>query len=96
VVKKAFALRIDAQMLQALQQWADTEFRSVNGQIEYILHDALRRSGRLPSASQPELAVQAESNGSDQSVSCSSALDVSALDLNVPDPSAVDPSAVDP
>lgn len=69
MVKKAFALRIDAQMLQALQQWADTEFRSVNGQIEYILHDALRRSGRLPSAPQPELVAQVESSGSDRSAS---------------------------
>ncbi|MAD77503.1 MAG: Arc family DNA binding domain-containing protein [Rheinheimera sp.] len=36
-------------MLSALQRWADDEFRSVNGQIEYLLHDALRKAGRLPS-----------------------------------------------
>ncbi|KKO45855.1 hypothetical protein WG68_08885 [Arsukibacterium ikkense] len=36
-------------MLSALQRWADDEFRSVNGQIEYLLHDALRKAGRLDS-----------------------------------------------
>ncbi len=35
-------------MLSALQRWAEDEFRSVNGQIEYLLHDALRKAGRLP------------------------------------------------
>jgi len=47
VAKKAFALRIDEQMLQALQQWADDEFRSVNGQIEFVLRDALIKAGRV-------------------------------------------------
>jgi hypothetical protein len=47
VAKKAFALRIDEQMLTALQRWADDEFRSVNGQMEYLLREALLRSGRL-------------------------------------------------
>jgi hypothetical protein len=47
VAKKAFALRIDEAMLQALQQWADDEFRSVNGQIEYVLREALVKSGRV-------------------------------------------------
>lgn len=45
--KKAFALRIDQAVLQALQHWADDEFRSVNGQIEYLLREALVQSGRL-------------------------------------------------
>ena len=52
MAKKAFALRIDETMLSALQRWADDEFRSINGQIEYLLHDALRKSGRLPVAQQ--------------------------------------------
>jgi len=47
VAKKAFALRIDEQMLQALQHWADDEFRSVNGQIEFLLRDALVKAGRM-------------------------------------------------
>ena len=49
MAKKAFALRLDDKMLSAIQRWADDEFRSVNGQIEYLLHDALRKAGRLPS-----------------------------------------------
>lgn len=47
MAKKAFALRIDDKMLSALQRWADDEFRSVNGQIEFLLHEALRKAGRL-------------------------------------------------
>lgn len=47
MAKKAFALRLDEAMLNALQRWADDEFRSVNGQIEYLLHEALLQSGRL-------------------------------------------------
>lgn len=50
MAKKAFALRIDEKMLSALQRWADDEFRSINGQIEYLLHDALKKAGRLPPA----------------------------------------------
>lgn len=45
--KKAFALRIDEDMYQALEKWASDEFRSTNGQIEYLLHRALKESGRL-------------------------------------------------
>lgn len=46
--RKAFALRVDPKTLQAMQRWADDELRSLNAQIEYVLRDALRRSGRLP------------------------------------------------
>lgn len=47
--KKAFQLRIDAKTFDALQGWADDELRSLNAQIEYVIRDALRKSGRLPS-----------------------------------------------
>ncbi|MFE0500754.1 Arc family DNA-binding protein [Lysobacter soli] len=46
--KKAFPLRISAEVLAAAQRWADDELRSVNAQIEYVLRDALRKAGRLP------------------------------------------------
>uniref|UniRef100_A0A486XSH6 Arc-like DNA binding domain-containing protein n=1 Tax=Rheinheimera sp. BAL341 TaxID=1708203 RepID=A0A486XSH6_9GAMM len=52
MTKKAFALRLDEAMLSALQRWADAEFRSINGQIEFLLHDALKKAGRLPSVKQ--------------------------------------------
>jgi hypothetical protein len=44
--KKPFVLRIDPKKLKALEKWAADEFRSINGQIEYILDQALRKSGR--------------------------------------------------
>ncbi|HJU74964.1 MAG TPA: DNA-binding protein [Gemmatimonadaceae bacterium] len=45
--RKPFLVRIDPALLSALQRWADDELRSLNGQIEYVLRDALRKSGRL-------------------------------------------------
>jgi hypothetical protein len=44
--KKPFVLRIDPEKLKALEKWAADEFRSTNGQIEYILAQALRKSDR--------------------------------------------------
>ena len=44
--KKAFALRIDHDKLKALEKWASDEFRSTNAQIEWIIDQALRKSGR--------------------------------------------------
>ena len=46
--KKAYPLRINAEVLAAAQRWADDELRSLNAQIEYVLRDALRKAGRLP------------------------------------------------
>jgi len=50
--KKAYPLRISADVLDAVQRWADDELRSVNAQIEYVLREALRKAGRIkdPSA----------------------------------------------
>ena len=45
--KKAYPLRINEQVLAALQRWADDDLRSLNAQIEYILRDALVKSGRV-------------------------------------------------
>ncbi len=49
--KKAYPLRINAEVLTAAQRWADDELRSLNAQIEYVLRDALRKAGRLPQQS---------------------------------------------
>ena len=46
--KKAYPLRINAKVLEAVQHWADDELRSLNAQIEYVLRDALHKAGRLP------------------------------------------------
>jgi hypothetical protein len=48
--RKPFLLRLEPTVHQALQRWADDELRSLNGQIEYLLRDALRGAGRLPNA----------------------------------------------
>ncbi|HNV84365.1 MAG TPA: Arc family DNA-binding protein [Arenimonas sp.] len=45
--KKAYPLRINAEILEAVQRWSDDELRSLNAQIEYVLRDALRKNGRL-------------------------------------------------
>ena len=47
MAKKAYPLRINESVLQAIQRWADDDLRSVNQQIEYVLRDALVKSGRV-------------------------------------------------
>ena len=49
--KKAYPLRISADVLDATQRWAEDELRSVNAQIEYLLREALRRAGRIKTPS---------------------------------------------
>jgi hypothetical protein len=48
--KKAFVLRINPETLRELERWADDEFRSVNGQIEFLLLKALKENGRIKSS----------------------------------------------
>jgi hypothetical protein len=45
--KKSFALRIDSETMKAIEKWAADEFRSVNGQIEWMLNRSLNDAGRL-------------------------------------------------
>ena len=45
--KKSFVLRINSETMSALEKWAADEFRSVNGQLEFLITDALRKAGRL-------------------------------------------------
>jgi hypothetical protein len=51
--RKPFLLRLDPATHAALQRWADSELRSLNAQIEFLLRDALRRAGRLPEREPP-------------------------------------------
>lgn len=48
--RKQYPLRIDPEVWAAVERWAADEMRSANGQVEWILRDALRRAGRLPGA----------------------------------------------
>lgn len=50
MAKKAYPLRINEEVLNAMQGWAEDELRSVNAQIEYVLREALRKSGRSKKA----------------------------------------------
>jgi len=45
---KSFILRVDCDTMNALEAWAADEFRSTNGQLQWIITEALRKAGRLP------------------------------------------------
>lgn len=45
--KKPFVLRLDPELLKAVEKWASDEFRSTNGQLEWIIAKALKESGRI-------------------------------------------------
>jgi hypothetical protein len=47
--KKPFVLRLDPEVLKAVEKWAADEFRSTNGQLEYLISKALKDAGRLKS-----------------------------------------------
>ena len=51
--RKAFLLRIDPQLLEAVQRWADDDLRSLNAQIEFLLRRTLREAGRLKETPPP-------------------------------------------
>ncbi|MFM9909685.1 MAG: Arc family DNA-binding protein [Chitinophagaceae bacterium] len=57
-VKKNFVLRIDEEIYKALEKWAGDEFRSVNGQIEWIIDRSLKESGRKKKSSDSTSATK--------------------------------------
>ena len=60
---RSFVLRIDGETMDALEQWAADEFRSVNGQLQWIIAEALRRSGRKP---RPKCKKEEVKNGGEE------------------------------
>lgn len=60
--KKKFVLRLDEDIYQAIEKWAADEFRSVNGQMEWILYKKLQEAKRLP----PGERVTSEENTSEE------------------------------
>lgn len=58
--RKSFLIRIDRELLDAVQRWANDDLRSLNGQIEFLLRDALRRAGRSASAAAPRGAAKTQ------------------------------------
>jgi len=61
--KKNFIIRLDDELYQALARWAGDEFRSVNGQMEWIIHQALKNSGRLPKSKPPVIQKSSKKTG---------------------------------
>jgi hypothetical protein len=56
--RKSFLLRIDTGVLEGVQRWANDDLRSLNAQIEYLLREALRRSGRAsPALAEKEIST---------------------------------------
>ncbi len=51
--KKSFVLRIDEDVYKLLERWAADDFRSVNGQIEWIINQQLKEAGRLKTGKEP-------------------------------------------
>ena len=49
-MRKNYPLRIDAEVLDAVRRWADDDLRSLNGQIEFLLREMLRKVRRLPNS----------------------------------------------
>lgn len=60
--KKTFVLRIDPDKFAALEKWAADEFRSTNGQIEWIIDQALRKAGRLKKTTLKEKGNKSDEN----------------------------------
>ncbi|NJL13488.1 MAG: Arc family DNA-binding protein [Microscillaceae bacterium] len=56
--KKGFALRLDAELLEAVEKWAADEFRSTNGQLEWIIYQALLQANRLKKPKDKSNAAQ--------------------------------------
>ena len=55
MARESFLLRIDPKILASLRQWSEDEMRSVNAQIEFLLRNALRNAGRMPTAAELDL-----------------------------------------
>lgn len=60
--KKAYPLRINEDVLAAMQRWADDELRSLNAQIEYVLRDALVKNSRVKLVQKVITEVKEEQN----------------------------------
>jgi hypothetical protein len=65
--RKAFLLRIDSDVLDAIQKWADDELRSLNGQIEFVLRRALSEAGRSRPKDSTQKSIDAQVKSQQQS-----------------------------
>ena len=63
--KKSFILRVDSDTMDAIEKWAADEFRSTNGQLQWIITEALRKARRLPKKRKTDPDNQTDNNGTD-------------------------------
>ena len=61
---KSFILRVDAETMNAIEAWAADEFRSTNGQLQWIITEALRKAKRLPPKKKQQPKTE-EDNGTE-------------------------------
>lgn len=61
-ITKNFVLRIDAETMEAIEKWAADEFRSTNGQLQWIIAEALKKHGRLKKSKQQQYDKEEENN----------------------------------
>lgn len=64
--RKPFLIRLDPAVLTAIEAWAADDLRSINGQIEFVLREALRKAGRKVKATEPEAAEPAGQTADEQ------------------------------
>lgn len=60
---KNFVLRLDADMMNAIEAWAADEFRSTNGQLQWIIAEALKKSGRMKKEKKVRKKPNTDSDG---------------------------------
>lgn len=63
---KSFVLRVDAATMDAIEKWAADEFRSTNGQLQWIINEALRKSGRLKKVKKSGAAKNEETSENEE------------------------------
>lgn len=59
---KNFVLRVDTETMEAIEKWAADEFRSTNGQLQWLITQALKKSGRLKSVNNKKLKKEESDN----------------------------------
>ena len=62
---KSFILRVDSDTMDAIEKWAADEFRSTNGQLQWIITEALRKARRLPKKKKTDLDNKVDDNDTD-------------------------------
>ena len=65
---KSFILRVDSDTMSAIEKWAADEFRSTNGQLQWIITEALRKARRLPKQRSKDEALSKTDKTNDTSI----------------------------